>query len=165
MSCIISPIIKVTEACNFDCSFCRYSNHKQKTGIISVDLVKKILRESAEINARTSKKVKVLFHGGEPLLWGLDNFYEIYEYEKEISDKLGVRFFNSIQTNASLINDDWIRLFLGDHTSIGISLDGPVGTNAHFSGDEEQSFKKTISTLNKLKSADIPFGILSVIYK
>lgn len=165
MSCIISPIIKVTEACNFDCCFCRYSNHRQKTGIISVDLVKKILRESAEINARTSKKVKVLFHGGEPLLWGFDNFCEIYEYEKEISDRLGVRFFNSIQTNASMINDDWIRLFLDDHTSIGISLDGPVGMNAHFSGsgDEEQIFKKTISTLNKLKSEEIPFGILSVI--
>lgn len=87
MACVISPIIKVTEMCNFDCVFCRYSNHKQNTGIMNVDIVKKILEESAEINAETNQKVKVLFHGGEPLLWGIERFYEIYEYEKELSDK------------------------------------------------------------------------------
>lgn len=103
---IISPIIKVTEMCNFDCTFCRYSNHKQNTGIINVDTVKKILRDSAEINAETNPKVKVFFHGGEPLLWGIERFYEIYEYEKELSGKTGVKFANSIQTNASLIGDD-----------------------------------------------------------
>lgn len=163
MSYVISPIIKVTEVCNFDCSFCRYSNHKQKNEMISVDLVKKILRETAEINAKTSRMVKVLFHGGEPLLWGIDNFRKIYQYEKEIANWYGVRFLNSIQTNAFLINDEWMNLFLEDRTSIGISLDGPVGTNAHFSGDEKQSFDKTILTLIKLKAKGIPFGILSVI--
>ena len=91
--------------CNFDCAFCRYANHKQNTGIINVDTIKKILRESAEINADTNPKVKVLFHGGEPLLWGIERFYEIYEYEKELSNKTGVKFVNSIQTNASLIDD------------------------------------------------------------
>lgn len=163
MSYMISPIIKVTETCNFECSFCRYSNHKQKARLICIDLVKKILRESAEINAKSSKKVKVLFHGGEPLLWGLENFYEIHKYEKDISKYFGVRFFNSIQTNASMINDDWIKFFLENHTSIGISLDGPIGLNAHYSGDAARSFARTISILNKLKYANIPYGILSVI--
>ena len=79
MACVISPIIKVTEMCNFDCVFCRYSNHKQNTGIMNVDIVKKILEESAEINAETNQKVKVLFHGGEPLLWGIERFYEILD--------------------------------------------------------------------------------------
>ena len=163
MACIISPIIKVTEMCNFDCAFCRYANHKQNTGIINVDTVKKILRESAEINAETNPKVKVLFHGGEPLLWGIERFYEIYEYEKELSDKTGVKFANSIQTNASLIDDAWISLFKESHIGIGISLDGPIGVNAHFSQDESLSFQKTIAILNKLKKQKVPFGILSVI--
>lgn len=163
MACVISPIIKVTEMCNFDCAFCRYSNHKQNTGIINVDTVKKILRESAEINVKTNSKVKVLFHGGELLLWGIEHFYEIYEYEKELSDKTGVKFTNSIQTNASLIDDDWISFFKTSHIGIGISLDGPIGTNAHFSRDESLSFKKTIAVLNKLKKQKVPFGILSVI--
>lgn len=163
MSYTISPIIKVTETCNFECSFCRYSNHKQKARVIDVDLVKKILIESAEINAKSSKKVKVLFHGGEPLLWGIDNFYEIHKYEKNISKYYGVRFFNSIQTNASMISDEWIQFFLEDNTGIGISLDGPIGLNAHYSGDVVQSFSRTISMLNKLKDANIPYGILSVI--
>ena len=163
MACIISPIIKVTEMCNFDCAFCRYANHKQNTGIINVDTVKKILRESAEINAETNPKVKVLFHGGEPLLWGIERFYEIYEYEKELSDKTGVKFANSIQTNASLIDDAWISFFKESHIGIGISLDGPIGVYAHFSQDESLSFQKTIAILNKLKKQKVPFGILSVI--
>lgn len=83
---------------------------------MNVDIVKKILEESAEINAETNQKVKVLFHGGEPLLWGIERFYEIYEYEKELSDKTGVKFTNSIQTNASLIDDEWIRFFKTSHT-------------------------------------------------
>ena len=37
---------------------------------MNVDIVKKILEESAEINAETNQKVKVLFHGGEPLVMG-----------------------------------------------------------------------------------------------
>lgn len=163
MACVISPIIKVTEMCNFDCVFCRYSNHKQNTGIMNVDIVKKILEESAEINAETNQKVKVLFHGGEPLLWGIERFYEIYEYEKELSDKTGVKFTNSIQTNASLIDDEWIRFFKTSHIGIGISLDGPIGVNAHFSQDESLSFKRTISILDKLKNQKVSFGILSVI--
>ena len=163
MACVISPIIKVTEMCNFDCVFCRYSNHKQNTGIMNVDIVKKILEESAEINAETNQKVIVLFHGGEPLLWGIERFYEIYEYEKELSDKTGVKFTNSIQTNASLIDDEWIRFFKTSHIGIGISLDGPIGVNAHFSQDESLSFKRTISILDKLKNQKVSFGILSVI--
>ena len=168
MSYIISPIIKVTEQCNFNCSFCRYSNHKQENGIISVNLVKKIMTESAEINSKSNKKVKVLFHGGEPLLWGIDNYREIIEFEKNLSKQYDVIFLNSIQTNASLIDDDWINLILINRNSrnrinIGISLDGPIGTNAHYSGDELRSFEKTIMTINKLKSSGINFGILSVI--
>ena len=155
MACVISPIIKVTEMCNFDCVFCRYSNHKQNTGIMNVDIVKKILEESAEINAETNQKVKVLFHGGEPLLWGIERFYEIYEYEKELSDKTGVKFTNSIQTNASLIDDEWIRFFKTSHIGIGISLDGPIGVNAHFSQDESLSFKRTISILTSELTLDI----------
>ena len=62
-----------------------------------------------------------------------------------------------------MIDDDWIIFFKESHIGIGISLDEPIGVNAHFSQDESLSFQKTIAVLNKLKKQKEPFGILSVI--
>ena len=163
MSNIIKPIIKLTEICNYDCAFCRYSNHKQSSIGMNIDMVKKILFQSAEFNRGKSNNVKVIFHGGEPLLWGIDNFKEIYNFENDITTKTGVKFRNSVQTNASLINDEWLQLFIKDHTSIGISIDGPIELNEHHSKDKLKSYEKTISVIKKIKLQGGSCGILSVI--
>ena len=55
-------------------------------------MVKKILFQSAEYNRGKSNNVKVIFHGGEPLLWGINNFREIIQYEKKITEETGVFF-------------------------------------------------------------------------
>lgn len=59
---------------------------------MDIEMVKKILFQSAEYNRGKSNNVKVIFHGGEPLLWGINNFREIIQYEKKITEETGVFF-------------------------------------------------------------------------
>jgi uncharacterized protein len=66
--------------------------------------------------------LKIIWHGGEPLLWGIENYQEIFSFmEKEFS---GYKYQNSIQTNLSLINEEYIDLFLRYNVRVGFSLDG-----------------------------------------
>lgn len=163
MANAIKPIIKLTEACNYSCTFCRYANHKQGGTKMDIEMVKKILFQSAEYNRGKSNNVKVIFHGGEPLLWGINNFREIIQYEKKITEETGVFFKNSVQTNASLIDDDWINLFVANHISVGISIDGPIELNEHHSNNIAESCRKTLTAIQRIKAYGGSCGVLSVI--
>lgn len=161
----ITPIIKLTEACNYSCYFCRYANHPQSECIIQFEDVKHILLETVKYNVlRGSHHVKVIFHGGEPLLWGYNRFEKLMQYEDKLSAEYSVQFINSIQTNGFLLNAEWVELLKKYHFSVGISLDGPKDLNGHYGklGNNE-SVNKVLANIQLLKSAEIPFGMLSVI--
>ena len=108
--------------------------------------------------------MKVIFHGGEPLLWGYNRFQKVLLYEDKLASEYSVRFVNSIQTNGSLLNKQWVVLLKKYNFSIGISLDGPGDLNGHF-GEMGNSASVTtvLANVQMLKQANIPFGILSVI--
>ena len=161
----IAPIIKLTEICNYSCHFCRYANHPQANCIIKVEDVKRILLETVKYNvSRGSAHVKVIFHGGEPLLWGLERFRTIMDYEEALSAEYEVRFVNSIQTNGYLLDERWVDLLKKNHFSVGISLDGPGDLNGHYGKEgNEESVSNVLANIHLLKHAEVPFGILSVI--
>lgn len=162
----ISGIIKLTENCNFICEFCHYSQAKTRTKkIMPIFLCKNIMKQIVIHN----KKFQILnnnfiFHGGEPLLVGIDYFEEILNYEKELMNKYNVSINNSVQTNASLINEEWANLFKDFNFSVGISLDGDENLNCHFSTLSNKNL--VTSTLEKyhfLRNIGVEVGILSVI--
>ena len=118
-------IIKPTYACNFRCKYC-YLNNETKISRIAFDInfAKSIILQIKHIipYIHTNKKITIIWHGGEPLLWGIDNYKDIFSYmEKELK---GISYRNSIQTNLSLINDEYIDLFLKYNVHVGFSLDG-----------------------------------------
>ena len=73
------------------------------------------------------KNLTLLWHGGEPLLWGIQNFRKIFEYTEAIKSTLTIR--HSIQTNLSLITDDYISLFKEYNVRVGFSFDGMKDIN------------------------------------
>ena len=76
----IAPIIKLAENCNYTCAFCRYANHPPDgKSIMSYELCAHILDEVCRYNVEHGEMhASFIFHGGEPLLWGKDNFKKIY---------------------------------------------------------------------------------------
>ena len=69
------------------------------------------------------KEIVFVWHGGEPLTYGLNNFIKIVEMQKQYSE---IKFINKIQTNATLINDAWCEFFKENHFKIGISFDSKL---------------------------------------
>ena len=74
------------------------------------------------LNNKLRKKITFIWHGGEPLLWGIENFRKVLEFqEKELSE---LDYGNSIQTNLSLLTEDYVDLFIKHDVHIGFSIDG-----------------------------------------
>ncbi|GHU64313.1 radical SAM/SPASM domain-containing protein [Bacteroidia bacterium] len=117
-------ILKPTLACNISCKYCYLSAESKTSNKFDVKFAKSVLQQVKDILAPNKKRrLKILWHGGEPLLWGIKNYTEIFAYiEKEFER---YNYSISIQTNLSLINEDFIDLFLKYKVSVGCSLDGP----------------------------------------
>ena len=114
----ISPIIKVVDYCNFKCEFCRYTTNNARNKM-SIDLYKTIVEKTIKYNlANGWKRICVYFHGGEPLLWGMDNFKQAVAFQHEMKEAYPtITIENNVQTNGSLLNDQWIDFFK-DNTQI-----------------------------------------------
>ena len=125
MNCVtvnhITPIIKVADFYNFTCDFCRYPNNPHKS-LMPFSTFRTIIEKACEYNfSNNYYELDVIFHGGEPLLWGYENFRLAIELQKELAVKFPKLVFrNSIQTNGALLNDQWIE-FLHDNNQMTIS--------------------------------------------
>lgn len=159
----LNPIIKLTEECNYCCDFCRYANHRKKDGGIPIETACSIIEQCAEYDLRNGvQNMNIIFHGGEPLLYGIDRFLKIMEYEGIVS-KAGIKISNSIQTNSSLIDDKWIDFFVKNRFSVGISIDGPQDLNGHYAASALDAQNKAVLAYKALKDQNVDCGILSVI--
>lgn len=119
-------ILKPTYACNFRCKYCYLSNNTKSimsNSYFDVDFVKDIIRQIKIIlENQPKKKLTLIWHGGEPLLWGIDNYRAVFSFmENELT---GIDYKNSLQTNLSLINEEYIDLFLKYNVHVGFSIDG-----------------------------------------
>lgn len=159
----INPIIKLTEKCNYNCSFCRYANYRRYDKGISEELVKKMVLQSQEYTIRQGNpSLNVIFHGGEPLLYDYDRFSSLLEFLDKNTEP-GFLIEYSIQTNSSLITEEWIKLFKRYNFDVGISLDGPASLNSHWRIDNENSIHDAIQKYRWLRDEGIRCGFLSVI--
>lgn len=118
-------IIKPSYACNFRCKYCYLGNEtKVRSKIFDVSFVRNAIGQIKEhiVKNKSRKKVTFIWHGGEPLLWGVENFRQAFEFmEEELAD---IDYSNSIQTNLSLLTEEYVDLFLKYNVHVGFSIDG-----------------------------------------
>lgn len=118
----IVPQIQVTRNCNLGCDYC-FQEHSGP--IIEFSTVQSILHQVVTHNLSVdpgNRCMQIYWHGGEPLLAGIDFFEKILHFEKHYPD---LSFENRIQTNGTLMNDKLARFFIDNHFHLGFSLDGP----------------------------------------
>jgi uncharacterized protein len=104
------------------------------------------------------------WHGGEPLLAGIDFFRKAVNLQKKYNT--GKRLvLNGIQTNGTLINDDWCRFLSSEKFIVGISIDGPGEIHNRFRTyrDGQPSFEKVMKGFRLLKKYGIVPEILCVV--
>ena len=106
-------------------------------------------------------QLSIIYHGGEPLLWGYQNFVDAIKFQEDLCLKNpNLKFRNSIQTNGSLLNREWIDFFKEHCFNVGISIDGPNDINFHKSHAENHIVLDNIHLMTQLGCR---FGILTVI--
>lgn len=112
--------------CNLDCSYCFYlSKAELYPGArfrMSDGVMEQYVRQVLE--AQDAPEVTIAWQGGEPTLMGLGFFRRVVETAERYR-RPGQRVLHTLQTNATLLNDDW-AVFLGEHGFlVGVSVDGP----------------------------------------
>ncbi|HYN44730.1 MAG TPA: radical SAM protein [Candidatus Limnocylindrales bacterium] len=163
-----SIVLKVTNYCNLCCDYCyRDSDKVSKPEVMALEIVDRIISSYAKLidNRKIGpKSMYLIWHGGEPLLAGINYFYKIIEIEKKYIHE-GYKIFNAVQTNGTLINEEWASFFKENNFSVGISMDGPeeIHDIHRQSKKNKSSFEIIYPNLLLLKEKKIPVSIISVI--
>jgi len=136
--------------------------------MMTVNFAKDLLQQSRDVFQSKEKhpRFKMLWHGGEPLLWGVDNFREILLYIKTLFE--GCKYDVSIQTNLTLLNDEYINLFKENNVNVGISLDGPKYLHNFLrvpADNKTDSFEIIMSNVKRLQNEGFRIGCVSVLSK
>jgi uncharacterized protein len=161
-------VLKVASACNLNCSYC-YVYHgkddgfRDRPGLLSEEMVATVARRIAEYCApRPGHRIGVCLHGGEPLLLGPNRFRALVEQlRREAGPALGSL---TVQTNATLIDEQWATLLRELRLSVSVSLDGPPGINdiARVDHMGRGSTARTVAGIEHLIAAGVHVAVLSV---
>lgn len=149
----IEVILKVTDACNLRCKYCYNSEKSYHNNCLPLEQFEKLLN----VLLTGYNLIHIIWHGGEPLCAGLDYFRQAMDVEQRVRIQTGVTIENSIQTNGTLINREWIRFFKKHDFRIGISFDGIE--NEKYRGQTE----KALRGMQLLQEAGIRFGCNAVV--
>ena len=150
----ITIIAKPTSECNFRCKYCYHADTKYKAGILDPLKLEKLIR----LAQKEYDRVDYVWHGGEPLICGIDYFKNIIECQQKYKRK-DLEINNSIQTNGSLLSNQFIKFFKQNNFSISISIDGPGECNGL-----RQSTKRVIENIDSAQKAGLRLSSLSVIH-
>lgn len=156
-------IIKLTTACNLNCVYCSEGEHGNQ--FIDKEILYKMIDELPELlDYLQDEEIELLWHGGEPLLYGKDNIISISEYAyQKLSSKYKISFL--MQTNGYLIDDEWIQIFKKYNIGVGVSLDGyqELHDLNRRTKNNEPTFEKVMKNIHKMKKAGLKNGNLMVL--
>lgn len=155
----------VGSKCNLDCDYCYYLEkenlYERKNPVMSEDLLERFIKQYIE--SQTMQEIMFTWHGGETLMRPLSFYKRALELQKQYAR--GRHIENSIQTNGTLLNDDWCRFFKENNFLVGISIDGPKEFHDEYRRDKmgRPSFHRVMKGIELLKKHDVEFNCLAVV--
>lgn len=116
------------------------------------------------IAAHNSPQVTVAWQGGEPTLMGIDFYRRAVELQEKYR-KPGMTFENTMQTNGTLLDDEWCRFFKENNFLIGISIDGPRELHDAYRVDKKGggSFDRVMKGLRLLQKHGVEYNVLTTV--
>lgn len=165
----ISIMLKPASSnCNLRCKYCFYHSLSEQRelpsrGFMSTDTLRDVLQKAFAF--ADGELIMLSFQGGEPLLAGKDFFRSFAEMLPELNVK-NSPVHVGVQTNGTLIDEEWCGIFSKNRYLVGLSLDGDAAANAlRVDADGEETFDKVFAAAKLLKDKKINFNILSVLTK
>ena len=152
--------------CNLRCKYCFYADETSKRevksyGIMSEQTLRNVLQK---VLANVTDSCTIAFQGGEPTLAGLDFFRKCVTLTKEFNVN-HCRIDFALQTNGTLLDEEWCAFFRENKFLIGISLDGTKETHDENRVDVEGNgtYGKVLSGIRLLEKHGVDFNILTVL--
>lgn len=152
--------------CNLGCKYCYYLEKNKlyptaQRHLMSDEMLEQFTREYIE--AQTMNQVLFTWHGGEPLLRSIDFYRKALSLQQKYAG--GRRIDNVIQTNGTLLTDEWCEFFAQNHWLVGISIDGPQPDHDHYrlTAAGKPSWKKVMQGIKLLKKHGVEWNAMAVV--
>jgi uncharacterized protein len=152
--------------CNLDCKYCFYLEKEKLYGHgekwkMSDEVLEAYIKQYIE--SQDVPEINFAWQGGEPTLLGAGFFRKIVELQKQYAN--GKQINNAMQTNGTLLDDEWCELLAKEKFLIGLSIDGPRELHDKYRVDKQQkgSFDEVVRGLELLKKHQVEFNTLTVV--
>jgi serine-type anaerobic sulfatase-maturating enzyme len=154
--------------CNLDCTYCFFLSKEMlypgSRFRMADDLLEAYLRQLIEAHAG-APEVTVAWQGGEPTIMGLEFFRRSVELAERYR-RPGQRITYTIQTNGTLLNDDWAAFFKQHEFLVGLSIDGPAEIHDAYRVDKggKPTFDRVMRGLRSLQRHGVEWNILTTVH-
>ena len=153
-------------SCNLRCEYCFYL---EKHGLYPEDekyrMTDGVLRAfiANHVASQPTPVVEFVWQGGEPTLLGLDFFRRVVELQRSLGGAKTIT--NSLQTNGTLLTDEWCSFLKKENFMVGISLDGPREVHDRYRRDRkgEGTFDAVMRGLRLLQKHGIEYNVLACV--
>lgn len=168
----LTVLIKPTSSrCNLNCSYCFYLEKQalypwRTHPALSLETFETFLRQYARV---VGSAWSFAWQGGEPTLMGLPFFQRVVELQARVAHDLNpgrlTTIGNALQTNGTLLTEEWARFLKEWNFLVGISLDGPPDWHNTYRVDyrNRSTFERVMAGIEHLRRHQVEFNILTVV--
>ncbi len=154
-------------ACNLNCSYCFYL-HKldllqtSSRWHMTDEVLEQVIKQ--HIEGHNSPEIIFSWQGGEPTLLGVDFFRKVIALQKKYCPP-HQHCENDLQTNGTLLNDEWCAFLKENDFLVGLSIDGPKHLHDHYRVDAANrgTFERVFAAAKLLKKHGVPFATLTCV--
>ncbi|PWJ43035.1 anaerobic sulfatase maturase [Sediminitomix flava] len=159
--------------CNLKCTYCYYLEKENiyedkkstpKHFKMPSAILERYIKEYISSQPIENPVVQFTWQGGEPTLLGIDYYEKAIELQEQYSD--GRKIENTIQTNATLIDEEWAKFLAKHDFLVGVSIDGPEDLHDCYrvNKGEKGSWDRIMKSIELLKKYNVRFNTLTVVH-
>jgi uncharacterized protein len=155
-------VIQPTPFCNIDCSYC-YLPHRNTPAVVSRDTLGNLFSQ-VFASGWVQDCLPVVWHAGEPLVLPVAFYRDAFRTIDRLKPA-DLPITHAVQTNGTLINDEWCAFFVDERVNVGVSLDGPKRFHDlnRVTRVGRGTFDRTIAGIRLLRRHEVPFHVISVL--
>lgn len=155
-------VLQPTSFCNLDCTYC-YLPDRTKKQLMTVEMATLTVQKLLDAGL-ADRNMEIRWHAGEPLFAGIAFYRAVVQKLLEITPE-AFAFRHTIQTNGTILDDDWCNFFKSEGFEVGLSIDGPE--HLHDSRRKTRSGVGTHSAVMRgaklLHKHNVPFSVIAVL--
>lgn len=165
---VTSLLVKLAMRCNIACTYCYWFRDPgvyDKPSLMQDEVAAALVRRiESHVLTNALPTFSIIFHGGEPLLYGIQRFDRLAGELREVEARTGCRIAMSVMSNGILLTETWLEVLHRHNVRLGISIDGPkeVHDARRIDFHGEGTLGRVEASLDLARRSGFEVGVLSV---